>query len=517
VTGKPADQTPQVWALYKEVQDYYDHGMKAPEDVTLLFSDDNWGEIRRLPTSDLDRKGGYGVYYHFDYVGAPRNYKWLNTVQIEKTWQQMDLAYARGARALWIVNVGDIKPMEFPLSFFMEQAWNPEAMTLDALERYPEKWARATFGPPQAGAIADLITRYSRYAARRKPELIDADSFRLGETVGDQLDGGEFGALVAEWQDLERDMVKVKAALPKDQHAAYLQLVEHPIAAMSNLYRLYYDVAWNRRLAAAADTRANSFADRALAAFRRDQELTAIYHRANGGKWDGMMSQTHIGYTRWQQPEAQVMPDVKRVPAREAAKAIVFVSGPVGHEEMSNVIAIEAPHYSKAVNGSGLAWRVIPNLGRTLGAVTAFPQGRAPTTQHDSVRLEYDVTVQRAGDLNVQLYLVPTLDTTGRGTLQIGISMDDRPMQTLTDKLLPSPTVITSQEQRDWTQAVKDNARVLQTTLGEARAGKHVIKIWRLDDDVVLQKLVASTGPIPSTYLGPPSHVSSTTIPQVRQ
>ena len=99
VTGKPASETPQIWALYKEVQDYYDHGMKVPDDVTLLFADDNWGQIRRLPTGALDRKGGYGVYYHFDYVGAPRNYKWLDTVQIEKTWQQMDLAYARGAQS----------------------------------------------------------------------------------------------------------------------------------------------------------------------------------------------------------------------------------------------------------------------------------------------------------------------------------------------------------------------------------------------------------------------------------
>jgi hypothetical protein len=504
VTGKPADQTPQVWALYKEVQDYYDHGMKVPEDVTLLFADDNWGQIRRLPTSDRSRKGGYGVYYHFDYVGGPRNYKWLNTVQIEKTWQQMDLAYARGARTLWIVNVGDIKPLEFPLSFFMDQAWNPEAMTLDALERYPGKWARAAFGPSQAGAIADLITRYSKYAGRRKPELIDANSFRLGRSNGDRLDGGEFGALVAEWQNLEQDMRKVKTALPSDQHDAYLQLVEHPVAALSNLYRLYYAAAWNRHLAAAGDARANAFADQVVEAFHRDRVLADIYHQSNGGKWAGMMSQTHIGYTNWQQPEVQVMPEVQRVQAQETAKRIVFASQSAVHEETTNVVAIEAPRYSRAINGSGLAWQVIPNLGRTLGAVTAFPQGRGPTTQHDSVRLEYDVTVRPAGDLTVQLFLSPTLDTTGGGTLRIGVSVDDGPMQTLVDKLLPAPTATTLQEQRDWTQAVEDNARMLQITLPAVGAGKHTVKIWRLDDNVVLQKLVASTGAIPLTYLGPP-------------
>ena len=507
VTGKPADQTPQVWALYKEVQDYYDHGMRVPQDVTLLFADDNWGEIRRLPTSDLSRKGGYGVYYHFDYVGRPRNYKWLNTIQIEKTWQQMDLAYARGARTVWIVNVGDIKPMEFPLSFFMAQAWDPEAMTPDALARYPRKWASAVFGPPQASAIADLITRYSKYAARRKPELIDATSFRLGENIGDRLDGGEFGALVAEWQGLERDMLKVKVTLPEEQRATYLQLVEHPIAAMSNLYQLYYAAAWNRRLAAAGDTRANFFADQVLAKFRRDQELVDIYHRANGGKWDGMMSQTHIGYTNWQQPEAQVMPDVKRVQAQEPAKRIMFASRAAAHEKTADVVAMDAPRYSRIVNGSGLVWQVIPNLGRTLGSVIAFPQGHGPTTQNDSVRLEYDVAVRRAGDLTVQLYLSPTLDTTGADALRIGVSVDDGPMQTAIDRLLPASSGTTLQAQRDWSQAVEDNARVLQTTFPAVGAGKHVIKIWRLDDNVVLQKIVASTGPIPLMYLGPAAGV----------
>lgn len=503
VTGKPADQTPQVWALYKEVQDYYDNGMNVPDDVTLLFADDNWGQIRRLPTGDLDREGGYGVYYHFDYVGAPRNYKWLNTVQIEKTWQQMDLAYARGARALWIVNVGDIKPMEFPLSFFMAHAWNPEAMTADALERYPETWARATFEPAHAAAIADLVTRYSQYAARRKPELVDANSFPIGEHVRDTLDGGEFGMLVAEWESLEKDMLEVKALLPEEQRAAYLQLIEHPIAALANLYRLYYAVAWNRRLASAGDPRANAFADRAEAAFRRDQELTDIYHRIAEGKWDGMMSQTHIGYTSWQQPPTQVMPEVRRIQAAGQAKPIVFASAEV-RNATADVVAVEAPDYSRAINGKGLSWQVIPHLGRTQGSVIALPQGRPPTSEKDAVRLEYDIVVRQAGDLTVQLHLSPTLDTTGRGTLRLGVSLDDGPMQTLIDRLLPSPTATTLEEQRDWNKAVEDNVRVLKAAFPDVAAGKHTIKVWRLDDNLVLQKVLASTVPVPLLYLGPP-------------
>jgi hypothetical protein len=315
VTAKPADQTPQVWALYKEVQDYYDRGMKVPDDVTLLFSDDNWGQIRRLPAvSAPPRRGGFGVYYHFDYVGGPRNYKWINTNDIGKVWQQMDLAYARGARTLWMVNVGDIKPMEFPLSFWMDMAWNPAAMTLDALKAYPEEWARATFGSALAAPIGELITTYGHLAARRKPELLDAGSFSLGPAGRDTLDGGEFGRIVAQWRQLESRALALKTHVPKEYANAWFELVEHPISAFANLYDLYYAVAWNKRLAAAHDPRANVFADRAEAAWRRDQQITAAYHALAGGKWDGMMSQVHIGYTSWNDPPMQKMPEVRRDP-----------------------------------------------------------------------------------------------------------------------------------------------------------------------------------------------------------
>jgi len=502
VSGKPAAQTPQVWALYKEVQDYYDHGMRVPDDVTLLFADDNWGQLRRLPTAQRDRAGGYGVYYHFDYVGGPRNYKWLNTVQIEKTWQQMDLAWAYGADRLWIVNVGDIKPMEFPLSFFMAQAWDPPAMTAPALARYPADWARANFGVAQAQAIGDLLTRYSQLAARRKPELIDADSFPLGGGASELLDGGEFGAMVAEWDALEAQMEAVGKAIPAAQQSAYVQLVAHPIRALANLYRLYYAVAWNRRLAALDDPRANEFADRAEQAFRRDGELTAAYHALEGGRWDGMMAQTHIGYTNWQQPDRQVMPKVVRVASTGRAAPMVFAAVDASDHGAARPIAIEAPHYTRAIGGAGLQWQVIPHLGRTLGAVTALPQGRPATTQADGVRLEYELALPAAGELPVQLYLVPTLDITGNGQRRLGVSLDDGPMRTLVDELEPAPNAATRQAQRDWNKAVEDNVRVLRTVFPRVGAGSHVLKIWRLDDNVVLQKLVLGKQEAAS-YLGP--------------
>lgn len=496
VTGRPANRQPQVWALYKEVQDYYDHGMQVPDDVILLFADDNWGQVRRLPDPGAaSRKGGYGVYYHFDYVGGPRNYKWLNTNQIEKSWQQMDLAWQRGAKALWIVNVGDLKPMEYPLSFFMKQAWNPDAMTPEALAAYPAEWARAQFGPAQGKAIGALLTRYSQLAARRKPELIDAGSFALGQGADPARDGGEFGAMVGEWDALEAAMLKAKAEIPAPGQDAYFQLVEHPVAAMANLYRLYYAVAWNRRLAAVNDTRANGFADQAEKLFAQDQALSHRYHAIAGGKWDGMMLQTHIGYTNWQQPETQVMPEVKRVTG--ARRSVVEM--PV---TATDAVTLEAGDYARAVGGKGLAWRAIPNLGRTRDAVLALPQGRPATTPADGVRLEYAVPVAKPGDLAVQLILVPTLGTGADGKLRIGISLDDGPVQVLTDLITPAPNAADTQAKRDWNKAVEDNARVLEARFPGIAAGGHLLKVWRIDDNVVLQRIVAGTGTLPRSYLG---------------
>lgn len=500
VTRQPAQKTPQMWALYKEVQDYYDKGMQVPDDVLLLFCDDNWGQIRRLPTTDARRKGGYGVYYHFDYVGGPRNYKWLNTNQIEKTWQQMNLAHERGADALWIVNVGDIKPMEFPISFFLDMAWSPQAMTPQALAAYPKDWAARTFGPAQGPEIGELLTRYSQYAARRKPELIDPASFRLGGVSPDALDGGDFGRRVAEWAALEARVAKAKAGLRPDQLDAYYQLVEHPVLAMANLYRLHYAAAWNRKLAAAGDARANVFADRAEAAFQRDQAMADRYHAINGGKWAGMMLQTHIGYTSWQQPDRNLMPAVQRV-AGSADAAEVDRQLARGVPAVSKAIAIEAPRFSRAVNGQGLTWTAIPNLGQGLGAVTTLPQGRAPTTLADGVRLEYDVETPFSGDALLSLHLVPTLDTRHAGGIRLAVGIDAQPAQALKLDLAPTAGPELARAEKDWAQAVKDNEVVLTASFKGLQAGKHVIKVWRLDDNAVLQQLVLE--PLASVNVAP--------------
>lgn len=303
-TGKPAKETPQMWALYKEVQDYYDMGMRVDDDITLLLCDDNWGNIRKLPAyGDTARAGGYGIYYHFDYVGGPRNYKWINTSQIARVWEQMTTAYDYGVDQIWIVNVGDIKPMEFPISFFLDLAWEPDAISALQIPAYGENWAAKQFGAQSAEEIAHLLDQYTLFNSRRKPELLDQNTYSL-------MHFREFEKVVQEYKSLAKKAQEVKSKLDPVYHEAYFQLVEFPILASANLNEMYYETAKNHLYAqqgrAATSKTANSVKD----LYENDSLLTLQYHSLKDGKWNHMMAQTHIGYTYWQQPEKQSMPEV---------------------------------------------------------------------------------------------------------------------------------------------------------------------------------------------------------------
>jgi hypothetical protein len=305
VTKTDASATPQLWALYKEVQDYYDKGMRVPNDVTLLFSDDNWGNVRRLPSAtDRDRPGGFGIYYHFDYVGGPRNYKWINTNPIARVWEQLHLTHELGANRIWIVNVGDLKPMEFPIQFFLDYAWDPNAIPADKLPEYTRQWARQQFGAAHASEIADITTTYLKYAGRRKPELIDTATYSLANYR-------EAERVVEDYDTLLARAERMNKALTPQYRDAYYELVLHPIRAAANLNDLYVTVAKNRMYATEGRAATNDLAARARALFDRDAELSRYFNaELAGGKWSHMMDQTHIGYTYWQEPPRNTMPRV---------------------------------------------------------------------------------------------------------------------------------------------------------------------------------------------------------------
>lgn len=238
VTGRSTKETPQIWALYKEVQDYYDKGMRVPDDVTLLLCDDNWGNLRKLPSQEKrDRKGGFGIYYHYDYVGGPRNSKWINVSQIQRTWEQMTLAYDYGVRKLWVVNVGDLKGQEYPLSYFMDLAWNPE-QSLEEMEGYTKNWVEKQLGGNYINDASKLLAAYSKLNMTVSPELLDKDTFSLENDY-------EFERVLANYRDLSNQAGQLFVLIPEEYRQVYEQLIYYPLVATANLYEMYYAQAIN--------------------------------------------------------------------------------------------------------------------------------------------------------------------------------------------------------------------------------------------------------------------------------
>ncbi|HLT92123.1 MAG TPA: glycosyl hydrolase 115 family protein [Woeseiaceae bacterium] len=321
IMGREPSEIPQVWALYKEVQEYYERGMRVPDDVTLLWCDDNWGNIRRLPLpSERSRSGGAGVYYHFDYVGGPRNYKWINTIPIHKIREQMHLAWAYGANRIWIVNVGDLKPMEFPIEFFLTLAWDPSRWSADSLDDYSTAWAAREFGAELAPRIAALINGYTKLNGRRKPEMLAPDTYSL-------VNYREAERVLAEWSELVAEAQALYAKLPGESRSAFFQLVLYPVEASANLHELYVATGRNRLYALQGRAGANAQAERARALFAADGKLARAYHELQGGKWNHMMSQAKMGYVTWQQPDIETMPAVHQVRPRAGASMAVAIEG----------------------------------------------------------------------------------------------------------------------------------------------------------------------------------------------
>ncbi len=322
VTGKPAVETQQVWALYKEVQEYYDMGMRVPDDIMLLYCDDNWGNIRRVPgAKEKMRKGGTGMYYHFDYVGGPRNYKWINTNPLPKIWEQMKLSYENGIEKLWVVNVGDIKPMEFPIQFFLDLAWDPDRFGPNEVEEYTLLWSKQQFGENYAGEIAKLIAHYGKINSRRKPELLDWNTFSL-------VNYREFQRVADEYNSLTKKATQIYSRLNKEYHDAYYQLVLYPIEACANIYNLYHATAKNHFYAGQGRAMTNQLADSVRFYYNKDSIMTRFFHTSlANGKWNHIMSQTRIGYTYWQQPPVNVIPKTKKIELVNGSSPGLMVEG----------------------------------------------------------------------------------------------------------------------------------------------------------------------------------------------
>ncbi len=482
VTGKKASETPQVWALYKEVLDYYDKGMKVPDDVTLLLCDDNWGNVRRVPNAqERKHKGGWGLYYHVDYVGAPRNSKMLNVTPVQNPWEQLTLAYENGIDRLWILNVGDLKPMEYPISQFMDMAWNPHKYSVNNITRHTRDWCAQQFGESQADEAARILNLICKYNGRCTPEMLDKNTY--------SLENGEWQEVVNQYLQLEADALRQYNSLPAAYHDAYRQIILFPIELMSNLHQMYFAQAQNHALYKQNNPKANIWADECERLFKRDSLICDVYnHKMSGGKWNGMMTQKHIGYKSWNDDfEKDTCPELFRVTSKDG----VIIS------ENNGVVEIEAPYYSSKTDAAEAKWTEIPFMGKSVSAMTLMPYTKS--VKGASITYKFKMQVSKTSDgkafngkqkVRIHVITKSTLDYLNKGGLTYGVSLDGAsPVEVNFNKdLNEKPENIYNIYYPTIATRIVD--KVIELELPASSDGIHTLTLTPNDPAIIFEKIV---------------------------
>ena len=484
VTGKKASETPQVWALYKEVLDYYDKGMKVPDDVTLLLCDDNWGNVRRVPNAqERKHKGGWGLYYHVDYVGAPRNSKMLNCTPVQNPWEQLTLAYENGIDRLWILNVGDLKPMEYPISQFMDIAWNPHKYAVNQITDHTRDWCAQQFGESQADEAARLLNLICKYNGRCTPEMLDKNTY--------SLENGEWQEVVNQYLKIEADALRQYNSLPAAYHDAYRQIILFPIEVMSNLHQMYFAQAQNHALYKQNNPKANVWADECERLFKRDSIICDYYnHKMSGGKWNGMMTQKHIGYTSWNDAfEKDTCPKLFRVSTSSNETVIAGNDG---------VVEIEAPYYSSKTDAAEAKWAEIPFMGKSVAGMTLMPYTKS--VKGASISYNFKLNAGKASDgkatkgnvqkVRIHVITKSTLDYLNKGGLTYGVSIDGAtPVEVNFNKdLNEKPENIYNIYYPTIATRIVD--KVIELELPASSDGIHTLTLTPNDPAIVFEKIV---------------------------
>lgn len=453
-TGDHLEQIPQMFCAYKEVLALYQQGLKVPDDVTIVWPDDNFGYVRNFASpEELKRSGGFGVYYHISYLGAPLSYLWLSTTPPALIWEEMSKAWDHGARKIWIVNVGDIKPSEIGTEFFLQMAWDIKRWNAGNLPDVLPEWAAREFGPEIAPNIANVMETYYRLNFARRPEHLQwwlrNEAPRPSPLTRQEIDRRltAFSLLTVQAADLETRLRPGKADV-------YGQLVGYPVlgSALANLRYFYGELG---------------DPERALAADAQLKEFTRHYNEEfAGGKWRGMTSLEPAD------PQFQSMrvypwtlPKFPRKPAKAEPAGLEFT----------------ATRATARTARASVAWTDFHGLGVGLLPSTA-PSVDPARLAADAPRLDYRVDLPAAGEFTLTTYLLPTHALVPDRGLRFAVGLDDAPPQLVVcDVKDGSP---------EWAQGVLNNYVTVATKLTVPAAGLHTLRIYGVDAGVVLIRLV---------------------------
>ncbi|MDO7846160.1 glycosyl hydrolase 115 family protein [Hymenobacter sp. M29] len=473
IGGRPV---PQIFCPYKEVLTLYQAGLKLPDDVTIVWADDNHGYIRQLSDkTEQQRSGGSGVYYHVSYWGAPQDYLWLSSISPALMSYELSKAYALGAKRLWVVNVGDIKPAELETQFALDLAWNVGRWTPATADAYAARWATETFGPRLAPAIARLKHEYYRLGHAAKPEHLSGVSFTAAEQ----------NQRLADYQKIAAEAEALEKQVPASLRDAYFELILYPTQGARLMNEKVFYAARSLELAKKGDEKALTFAQKSRAAYDQIQALTRRYNdEIAGGKWAGMMSSHPRDQKIFEMPPvataalvaegkaASQAPGALSNSATEAAE-VATATAPLLLPATAFTSKWAAPHETLAP---------LPGLGLEGQGLTRLPYD-VPSFAADVAHapyLEYRANLS-AGPHSVAVRCLPTFGLyAGRG-LHYAVSVNGGPPQTV-DVNVPA-------DSKQWKENVLRGFSQGQTTHEVAAAGPATIRLYLLDAGLVVNQI----------------------------
>jgi hypothetical protein len=540
---------PQVLWLYKESLDLYRAGMKVPDGVTLGWTDDNYGYLRELPNAaEQARTGGSGVYYHVSYWGSPHDYLWLCTTPPALIQEEMTKAYDHNARKYWILNVGDLKPAEIDIDYFMQLATDEPGMAKVSQLEFLTGWAEENFPAPDAAPIADVMTRYYALNFIRKPEFMGFNGYNdsINRTAFNpntwgipKLEGedhrGQNSTRIAQWTQVRNDEQTIAKTLAPEYASAFFELIAYPVegsAAINEKFLstdlTFLDAHEHKDAAIGSD------ATRAHSAYDAIQTLTAKYNALEGGKWDGMMSDAPRERHVFEMPRTATAADADTpLPPSWGACSDACQSSDVAANTRSSkhslvptlfveqrcTVSINAAHFSRSHDSTSLStpghWRVLADLGISGDSVVYGFPGMVGDTgilvatsgPQDSAWLEYDFTTSAVGPAILSLHLLPTFALDSNYRLRYAVALDGAPPMER-DAAGGAPTKAAGSGDGPsgaaWPQNVLRNSAIDTIPLGTLEPGRHMIRLTYRDPGVVFQHLVVTFPGAPPAYPVPP-------------
>lgn len=502
---KNIQDIPQIYIPYKEAMDVYENGLQVPDDITLVWVDDNYGYMKRVSNpQEQKRKGGSGVYYHLSYLGAPHDYLWLNTTPPVLMYEELMKAYHTGADRYWLLNVGDIKPMELGIKTFFDLAWNVDEYDINTINQHQSQFLGSVFGEAYTPRFQTILDTYYQLAWSRKPEFMgwerewDKKEYTgLRDTEFSFQNYEEAQRRLRDYESLANNVKSLMNELPQAQRAAFFEVMGHPVMASYQMNRKFLMAQLNHELfAEGKKAEANWAARQAQEAYDSIAALNKEFNALLGGKWNGMMNMAPAWCSlSHKMPKVDVTEGVDEVPvdlsvndekhddksADSNSCYVVNLSQYVNKvEKGGNQISL--------VKGMGYDWEVV-QLGRPTDK-----GGDATNLRGD--RIEYSLPAIRGNQVEITLYTVPFFPIYKGKATQIGVSVDGC-----------TPQVFDNQFKEyglTWKNQVLRNGAVtkMKFTIDSSKPS-HLLSIICGDAGMMVQKVIVDWGGLKKSYLGP--------------